>query len=278
MKTLPDAYKIVQWHNNVAKYDTPPQRKEDSSDIRQEPRAKALILHQVLLCGHLDTEDISANTPKVAQRQISWQPFSTEEAYRATCKVNSTTLGDDEISCSAIYYRSAVDLTTALICDVKKAWENKKVVGIITTDLKAAFDGGLRNRLCYRLRSQGWPKHVVNWVSSFMSDRSAHICLDQSKTESLPILCGLPQGSPVSPILFLLYVESLLRLSRGCYGYADDAAIFAAGKTLEECNSKLQFQLDRALEWGIENGISFDTLKTELQYFDRKRKYSLPFA
>ncbi|POS83027.1 hypothetical protein EPUL_003304 [Erysiphe pulchra] len=183
-KTLPDAYRIVRWYNNVAKYQIPILRKEDSSDILQESRAKALLLHEAL---------------------------------------KSKILARDQ--CSAISYRSAVNLTTALVCDVKKAWENKNVVGIVTTDVKGAFDGILRNRLCYRLRSQGWPERIVKWVSSFMSDRSAHICLDQSKTESLPILCGLPQGSPVSPILFLLYVEPLLRLSRGRFGYADDAAI-----------------------------------------------------
>ncbi|POS85506.1 hypothetical protein EPUL_001726 [Erysiphe pulchra] len=176
-KTLPDAFRIVRCHNNVAKYLTPPLRKEDSSDILQEPRAKALLLHKALLCRHLDTEDIPTNTPTVAQRQISWQPFSVEEAYRATCK-----------------------------------------------------------------------------------------CLRWNPLESIMLQCRVT-------ILFLLYVEPLLRLSRGRFGYADDAAIFTAGKTLEKCNSKLQFQLDCTLEWGIENGISFDALKTDLQHFHRKRKY-----
>lgn len=338
-KSLPDAYKIVRWHNNVTKYQLPPLRNNDTSDLHHEPRAKALFLHKEILCRHLDTEDIQADTPTVAQQQIPWQKFSREEAYRATCKVSSTSPGDDEITaeilrlswqvlgdritlffncciqfgthpkvfktaniiivpksgkrdrsqpksyrpiallsclgkglerlisrrvsywalklkilardqCSAISRRSASDLTTALVCDINKAWEDKKVAGIITTDVKGAFDGILRNRLSYRLRSQGWPENIVQWGNSFMSERSAQIHLDQTKTEPLPILCGLPQGSPISPILFLLYVEPLLRLSRGRFGYADDTAIFATGRTLIEFHSKLQFQLDRTLAWG----------------------------
>lgn len=217
-KTLPDAYKIVRWHNNVARYQTPPLRNEHNGDIQQDPRAKALLLHETLLCRHLDTEDISANTPTVPRRQIPWQPFSTEEAYRATCNVRSSSPGDDEINveilrlswqtlgdritnlfncciqlgihpkvfktaniiiipkngkrdrtqpnsyrpiallpclgkglerlisrrisfwalklkilardqCSATSRRSAVDLTTALVCDIKKEWEDKRLWG-----------------------------------------------------------------------------------------------------------------------------------------------------
>ncbi|POS81998.1 hypothetical protein EPUL_005489, partial [Erysiphe pulchra] len=97
-KSLSDAYEIVRWHNNLTKYQSPPLRSNDTSDLQYEPRAKALLLHKELLCKHLDTEDIQADTPTVAQRQIPWQKFSREEAYRATCKVSSTSPGDDEIT------------------------------------------------------------------------------------------------------------------------------------------------------------------------------------
>lgn len=93
-----------------------------------------------------------------------------------------------------------------------------------------------------------------------MSDRPAQIYLDHSKTESLPMSCGLPQGSLIFPILFPLYVEPLVRLLWGRFGYADNVAIFAAGKILEECISKLQLQLNHKLEWGKENRIYFYSL------------------
>ncbi|KAI0999197.1 hypothetical protein K3495_g8999 [Podosphaera aphanis] len=146
--------------------------------------------------------------------------------------------------CSAVGHRTACDLTTALLCDVRQAWKDRKVAGIVTVDVKGAFDRVLRNRLIYRLRTQSWPNCLVDWVSSFLFNRSMGISLYQITNDPLPVVFGLPQGSPVSPILFLLYVESLLRLSRGRFGYADDAAFYSSAKTLKECQIKLQRQLD----------------------------------
>ena len=145
--------------------------------------------------------------------------------------------------CSAISRRSAIDLTTALHCDLRKAWEEKKVAGIVTVDVHGAFDCVPRNRLIFRLKTRGWPMNLTEWIRSFLSGRTARVCLDGVYTDPLPIMYGLPQGSPVSPILFLLYMEPLLRISRGRFGYADDAAILASANSLAECHSKLQTQL-----------------------------------
>lgn len=178
--------------------------------------------------------------------------------------------------CSAISHRSATDLTTALLCDVREAQDKGQVAGMVTVDVKGAFDGVLRNRLCRRLREQGWPINVVSWVQSFFRDRSARIRLDGHTSTAFPVVCGLPQGSPVSPILFLLYVEPFLRLSRGRFGYADDGSLLATARTVPEVNRILQIHVDRTLDWGRDNGILFDSAKTELQYFHNKRKYHEP--
>lgn len=74
------------------------------------------------------------------------------------------------------------------------------------------------------------------------------------------------------PILFLLYMEPLLRLSRGRFGYADDAAFFSSANSLEECHNKLQRQLDILFYCAGENGIQFDVRKTEFIYFLKKDK------
>jgi ribonuclease HI len=116
----------------------------------------------------------------------------------------------------------------------------------------------------------------MQWVRSFLANRTAHIRLDKVKSKAFSVLCGLPQGSPISPILFLLYVEPFLRLTRGRFGYADDGAILATGTTTQVVHAKLQKHLDITLAWGKENGVLFDSAKTELQYFHRKRQADDP--
>lgn len=175
--------------------------------------------------------------------------------------------------CGAVQKRSAVDLTTALACDIQNAWEQKLCAGLLTMDVQGAFDGVLKGRLLQRLRKQGWPRYFVSWVASFLHERSAQIRLDDQASQPFQILCGLPQGSPISPILFLLYIEPVLRLSGGRCSYADDIALLAVGRTLEAVHEKLQQQLEHTLRWGHDNGLLFDINKTELQYFHKKKKY-----
>ncbi|KAI0993683.1 hypothetical protein K3495_g14501, partial [Podosphaera aphanis] len=71
-------------------------------------------------------------------------------------------------------------------------------------------------------------------------------------------------------------MEPLLRLSRGRFGYADDAAFLSSGRTLKECQTKLQKQLDLSQVWARENGVLFDMQKTDLIYFHKERKFVEP--
>ena len=106
----------------------------------------------------------------------------------------------------ALPKRSAVDLVAALIHDIEEAFAQKQVATLLTMDVQGAFDTVMRNRLVLRLREQGWPEHLAKWVESFMNDRSACVRFQDTTTPISPLQCGLPQGSPISPILFLLYV------------------------------------------------------------------------
>ncbi|EED11469.1 reverse transcriptase, putative [Talaromyces stipitatus ATCC 10500] len=83
---------------------------------------------------------------------------------------------------------------------------------LLTLDVKGAFDAVLPGRLIRRLREQGWPTNLVLWIASFATGRSVQIRLDGEIGASTNITCGLPQGSPVSGILFMLYIAPLFRL------------------------------------------------------------------
>ncbi|KID81125.1 ATP-dependent DNA helicase PIF1 [Metarhizium guizhouense ARSEF 977] len=111
-----------------------------------------------------------------------------------------------------------------------------------------------------------------------MSDRSACIRYQDITTSSTPLKCGAPQGSPISPILFLLYTEPIYRLSnpKGRFGYADDTAILRTGNSLEETAEKASLQIQELVTWEAENGITFDPQKTEVMHFSPSRRVSNP--
>ncbi|KJZ69074.1 hypothetical protein HIM_11543 [Hirsutella minnesotensis 3608] len=111
-----------------------------------------------------------------------------------------------------------------------------------------------------------------------MEDRSARVRYQDIVTDSSPLRCGLPQGSPVSPILFLLYTEPIYRLgnSEGRFGYADDTAILCVGDSLDETSAEASHHIRELLSWGAANGISFDPEKTEVMHFSRMKPKTAP--
>ncbi|KAL9563791.1 hypothetical protein ACKAV7_012033 [Fusarium commune] len=178
----------------------------------------------------------------------------------------------------ALPKRSATDLVTALIHDIEEAFARKKVATLVTMDIQGAFDTVMRNRLVLRLREQGWPDHLARWAGSFMSGRSARVRYQDTLTSSSPLECGLPQGSPVSPILFLLYTEPIYRLGnpQGRFGYADDTAILSIGDTVDETTAMASGAIDEMVRWGATNGVSFDSKKTEVMHFSRSKLRTAP--
>ncbi|KJZ68078.1 hypothetical protein HIM_12534 [Hirsutella minnesotensis 3608] len=127
-------------------------------------------------------------------------------------------------------------------------------------DIQGAFDTVLRNRLILRLRE------------------SARVRYQGIVTNSTPLQCGLPQGSPASPILFLLYTEPIYRLgnTRGRFGYADDSAILCVGDSLDETAAEASHHIRELISWGAANGISFDPEKTEVMHFSRTMPRTAP--
>jgi hypothetical protein len=109
-----------------------------------------------------------------------------------------------------------------------------------------------------------------------MSDRAIQLAFDGEISSSTKVETGIPQGSPASPILFLIYIRFLFKEANNIKiripSYIDDIAMLAISDTLEENCLILQDLADKLIQWGKENRIEFDKEKTELIHFYKDKE------
>jgi hypothetical protein len=96
-----------------------------------------------------------------------------------------------------------------LVTKVENAWVKKRTALALLLDVKGAFDRVNKKQLLNRMVQVGMAGNVVRWVDSFLSDRRAMLVIDGRTSETRNIQAGLPQGSPVSPVLFILSVSAM---------------------------------------------------------------------
>jgi retron-type reverse transcriptase len=98
------------------------------------------------------------------------------------------------------------------ITDIQMAWNQGKVTSALTFDIKGYFNFFNHKRLLYELRRKHIPIEYVKWTKSFLTDREVVVCIDGKVGSKKPVQNGIPQGSPVSPILAAFYSAELIEL------------------------------------------------------------------
>ena len=107
---------------------------------------------------------------------------------------------------------------------------------VIFLDFSEAFDSAPRNLLIYKLRSFGFNGNLLSWIQNYLSDRHQSVIIDGKESDSLPVTSGVPQGSILGPLFFVLYIDDLPNVCSSKVSlYADDAEVFRKIKSINDC-------------------------------------------
>ena len=115
-----------------------------------------------------------------------------------------------------------------LIDFVATGMDKQMHISIILVDLQKAFDTLDRGVLLKKLKHFGFRASVIKWFESYLSNRTFLVCIDNVFSETGKLKYGVPPGSILGPLHFLLYVNDLSQslLDAGSYLYKDDTCIF----------------------------------------------------
>ena len=139
-------------------------------------------------------------------------------------------------------------------------------------NVKGAFNYIAKNQLLGILQKLQLSTSLIAWVSSFLADRVLRLSFDGQLEQFSKIETGIPQGSPISPILFLIYIRDLfpsLASSIRVLSYIDDIALSTSSTSLKKNVRILEREAAKLQELANENAIEFDLAKIELIHFTR---------
>lgn len=174
--------------------------------------------------------------------------------------------------------RSTDDAFVTLVSWIKHKWRKGMIVSGLFLDVKSAYPSIHHRRLIHILRSKNCPEYLVQLIYHFLNHRTTSLRLEDFLSHEFKINNGLPQGSPISVMLYLIYNSSLLinnpitlTAQRISIGFVDDITHLVANNTVEQNVEDLEAEGQRSLRWGSTHGAIFDKRKAQLMHFTHRR-------
>ena len=144
-----------------------------------------------------------------------------------------------------------------------EALDKNKKVRVVFGDISKAFDRVWHAGLLAKLNSTGVTGDLNKWFSSYLAGRKQRVVLDNINSDFLLIKAGVPQGSVLGPLLFLLYINDIAdNLQCGISLFEDDNIIFTSADTMDECTNALNKDLIEMENWAAAWLVTFSAKKT----------------
>lgn len=155
--------------------------------------------------------------------------------------------------------------------DLSQALEDGEQIDAILLDFSKAFDMVPHRRLAVKLQHYGIHGPILGWVNSFLANRSQQVLVEGHQSSNTPVTSGVPQGSVLGPLLFLLYINDMPAEAKSTTRlFADDSLLYRTIRSTED-SQILQEDLQALQKWEETWQMSFNPTKCEVLRITKKR-------
>ena len=156
-----------------------------------------------------------------------------------------------------------------------KALDRGELVGVVLVDFRKAFDLVDHEILLRKLKYYKLNETCLNWFRSYLSHRTQKVYFRDTFSAQKTVKCGVPQGSILGPLLFLLFINDLPLYTKAMTDlYADDTTLYEISKSKEEIERKLQKAITKVASWCKQNGMVINTDKTKAMLITTRQRRS----
>ncbi len=158
--------------------------------------------------------------------------------------------------------RSCLSALLDVFDDIMHMLEHKHTVDMIYLDFSKAFDKVDHGILLHKLRATGITGHLGQWFYNFLTNRTQFVRLPGGISQDYPVLSGVPQGTVLGPLLFLLMIGDINQFvkSSRLVSFADDTRLYSRISNVDDCDS-LQHDLNSVYDWATTNNMIFNSQK-----------------
>jgi len=158
---------------------------------------------------------------------------------------------------------------------ILNGFEKSLYTGMVLIDLQKAFDTIDHNIFLKKLKCLGFAESSIKWFKSYLECRYFSVNIDNVYSEKQILSCGVPQGSILGPLIFLIYINDMAQaVDCDLYLFADDSCLVYSGDNVKEIDETLGKNFNSLCDWLVENKLSIHLgeEKTKSILFGSKRK------
>ena len=216
--------------------------------------------------------------PKIAKE--SYRPISLLATLSKVCesilhdRLLAHLMDNNIITCKqAAYLRgdSTQSQLLYLVHTIRKAWGEKSVCQSVFLDISAAFDKVWHKGLLAKLEGIGVSGQFLLIIESYLSNRKQKVMIDGVPSVELSIDAGVPQGSRLGPLLFLVYINDIVNdLESDCLLFADDCCLISTASDPNISALQLNKDLEKIDQWATKWKVTFNASKSKDIIFSNK--------